>query len=77
MGDGNSKAGEIKGLHKNKLQSRFNTTIQGLINRTAEYPPAMLVLGRAIITVELIDYRGATSDPIKGVAGRSNKASGS
>jgi hypothetical protein len=33
----------------------------------------MLVLGRAIITVELIDYRGATSDPIKGAAGRSNK----
>ena len=75
MGDGDKKA-QIMG-HTEIIGKSFNRRIQGLINRTAEYPPAMLVLSRAIITVELIDYRGATSDPIKGVAGRSNKASGS
>ncbi len=44
-----------------------------LLSRTAEYPPAMQVLGCAIITVALINIWGAISNPIKGIAGRSNK----
>ncbi len=58
-----------------KIEKRFE--VKELLKRTAEYPPAMQVLGGAIITVTLINIWGAVSNPIKGVAVRSNNASGS
>jgi hypothetical protein len=47
--------------------------VKDLQNRTAEYPPAMQILGRAIIAVSFTDIWKAILNPIKGIAGRSNK----
>ena len=54
-----------------KIEKWFE--VKELLKRTAEYPPAMQVLGSAIITVALINIWGVISNPIKGIAGRSNK----
>ena len=56
-----------------KIEKWFE--VKDMLNRTAEYPPAMQVLGRERITVSSINISGTISNNIKGIAGRSNKES--